>query len=356
MGGIYKRGKIYWLTYRRNGQKFFESSRSTKHEDAVNQLKLKEGEIVKGVPITPAIGRLKYEEAITDLLADHTLKGQETKKLKGRIELHLTPVFKCRRMSDLTRADFVAYAKKRVDEGAANATVNRELSWLRRAFNVARQGGKLLHVPTFPHLVEPPPVMEFYTREQLTMMLANLPTHLQTPVHLAYLTGWRKGEILDLQWRHVDFKAGELRLDPGSTKNGEARVIEFTPEMLTLLEAHKKRIPKGTFSPWVFTQPNGKRVRDWTLRRPWKAACIAAGIKGPRKYHSFRRTGARNMVRAGIPERVAMDMLGHKTRSIFDRYNITSRADLKDAAKKLADFDPAPVTTGVTNAAQLVTK
>jgi integrase len=144
----------------------------------------------------------------------------------------------------------------------------------------------------------------------------------------------------------VDFAGGTVRLDPGTTKNREGRVVVLTADLKRILVAQweearaivVKRNPEATprevqaAVPWVFNR-EGERIKSF--RRAWLTACKASGLLG-RIPHDFRRTAVRNMVRAGIPERVAMMISGHKTRSVFERYNIVSEGDLRAAAERLS--------------------
>jgi integrase len=134
----------------------------------------------------------------------------------------------------------------------------------------------------------------------------------------------------------VDFDAGTVTLDPLTTKNDEGRTIYMTAALRVLLESQKAiadeiKKEENKILRHVFHR-NGKPIR--VFYDAWRAACKAAGLPG-RYLHDFRRTAIRAWVRAGVPERVAMQMSGHKTRSVFERYNVVSPGDLRVAAETL---------------------
>jgi integrase len=336
--GQYLQSAIWWIKYYRDGKAIRESSESEKEKDAKNLLKQREGDVIRGVPIVPRANRIRFEEMIADLEIDYDVnKKRSAEDLKRRLKLHLIPFFGNHRASSITTADVNRYIQSRQVEGAANASINRELAALKRAFSLAVQGGKLMHRPHIPMLKENNVRTGFFEGDQFETVRRHLPDEIQPIVTFAYITGWRtRSEVLPLQWPQVDFQAGIVRLDPGTTKNSEGRVFPFTQELRALLEAQRAKADalkrdRGLISPWVFNR-HGKKIK--TFRGAWASACKSAGLPG-RIPHDFRRTAVRNLVRAGIPERVAMTMTGHKTRSVFERYNIVSGGDLMEAAKKL---------------------
>ncbi len=132
----------------------------------------------------------------------------------------------------------------------------------------------------------------------------------------------------------------------GETKNDDARTFPLTPDLRACLEAQRAATDaiqrkKAAVVPWVFHR-NGRPIKD--MYKAWRQACRDSGCPD-RIPHDFRRTAVRNLVRAGVPERVAMQMTGHKTRSVFERYNIVSDADLTAAAEKLAMFESGATGT-----------
>jgi len=336
-------------------------------------LQEREGDIVRGKPVTPKIGKVTFEDAKKDLFADYTTNSKRSfEVVQRRVEKHLEPFFRGRRMASITTADVRAYIHHRqtkdtvtarkartirnadgtkthipaITRPASSAEINRETALLKRMFNLQIQGGTLLYKPYIPMLKENNVRTGFFEREQYESVISHLPSDIAPVITFAYLTGWRIfSEVLPLEWRQVDFAAGEVRLDAGTTKNGEGRVIYMSAALRTCLEAqqaeHKKLTKAGHIFPNVFwrmvaeERGGDKKPKPITaFTKSWKNAVRAAGCPG-RIPHDLRRTAVRNLVRAGISETVAMRMTGHKTRSVFDRYNIVSEGDLREAARKL---------------------
>ena len=349
MGYLYKRGRIWWVKYYRNGHPKRESTGTDKETEAKRFLKEREGAVANGRPILPRADKVGFEELAQDFLNDYRVNGKRSIENAERNVRHLAEAFTGRRVVSITTTDIRAYIERRQQAGASNATINRELAALKRMFNLAIQAEKVYRKPHIPSLEENNVRTGFFSEVDFLALHDALPAHLRPIATFAYTYGWRKSEIASLTWDQVDFAARTVRLNPGATKNKEGRTVVLTEELHTLLlgqwakarEIVQRRKPDATprdvaeAIPWVFHH-DGKPIKSF--RRSWRTACISAGLPG-RILHDFRRTAVRNMVRAGIPERVAMTITGHRTRSVFDRYNIVSEGDLQEAAKKLAGTD-----------------
>jgi integrase len=356
MGTIYRRTNVFWIKYYRNGKPYYESTHSKKKEVAKRFLQKREGEISKGEFPGVLFDKVRFDELAEDFLTDYRINGKKTlDKATCSVE-HLKKMFGGVRVREITTASIKEYIHRRMIEGRSNASINREMAALKRIFHLALQctPPKVGLVPYIPMLKESNTRKGFFEHEEYLSLKDALPSHLKPFVTFAYHTGWRLGEIRNLTWDKVDLKQGIIRLNPGETKNEEARTIYLNDELMKEMKAlHSNRM---LGCPYVF-HLNGQPVGEF--RKSWKTACIDAGIcevlkdeqgkpvvvknkkgnekvvKTPTKiFHDFRRTAVRNMIRSGIPERVAMKISGHKTRSVFDRYNIVSDNDLKEAARK----------------------
>jgi integrase len=175
----------------------------------------------------------------------------------------------------------------------------------------------------------------FFERPDLEAVVAALPAYLRDFTRFAYLTGWRKGEIISLKWTDVDRDASAIRLRPEAAKTGRGRTVMLEGDLAELTDRRwESRLFEKDGNVRVTAlvfHLDGKPVGDF--KESWATACRTAGVPD-KLFHDLRRTAARNMIRAGVPERVAMAVTGHVTRSMFDRYNIVSEDDLRMATQK----------------------
>ena len=329
MGRIFKRGPVYWIAYYHRGKEYRESTHSDSEKEARGLLKRRIGEAGTGRFTGVQEERISFEDLAKALFADYEINRRRSLG-SARLSIgHLRSFFGLERAIDITTGRVKAYAARRQHEGAANASVNRELAALKRMFNLAVQEGRLKTVPYIPTLEEDNARQGFIDHDAFLALRANLPEYLRDPMTFLYLSGWRLGEMKALEWRDVELAGKVVHLRPEISKNKSGRVLPLSGELLEIIErAHAKRRLSCTF---VFHR-KGERIGDF--RKAWSNARVAAG-RGRMLVHDLRRTAVRNMVRAGIPDRIAMTLSGHKTRSIFDRYNIVSEADLVSATERL---------------------
>ncbi|MBF0259108.1 MAG: tyrosine-type recombinase/integrase [Desulfamplus sp.] len=343
-------------------------------------LNRREGDIAEGKAPSIDFEKMTFDELAADFIRDYEINEKKSLGRARQSMAHLNDEFEGVRVPDITtkriQDQYIPDRKRwtckdcntkfhvggefqcpkcgsdRVDKGAANATINRELAALRRILNLgARQTPpKVNRVPYIPMLKENNVRKGFFEHEQFIALREQLPPYLKEFVSFGYKVGWRYHEVASLTWDHVDMQNGIVCLKAGETKNNDARTVYLDEELKEMFKSQwDKRKQDGKLCPFVFPNQEGtEQMGDF--RKAWNHACREVGIgygykvdqgyvrkweatlpSGP-IFHDLRRTSVRNMVRSGVPERVVMTVSGHKTRAVFDRYNIVNDSDLKRAS------------------------
>jgi integrase len=290
----------------------------------------------------------------TGMKRDYWENGRKSMPdLRMRWHRHLEKVFASMPANTLCTQQVTSYVTQRLAESPrpAPATINRELAILKRMYKLGVKNGalKLSDVPYFPMLRERNVRKGFLKDEQyldLARETGKIGLWLRVLFECGVSYGWRVSELRGLRVSQVDMTERTISLDPGSTKNEDGRTVLMTRKVYGLigpLLAGKAPDDK------VFTRGRGKTFRPVkSFRKNWARATAAAGCSGL-LFHDLRRTGVRNLVRAGVTEKVAMTITGHKTRQVFERYNICSPEDLTRA---VALMDSADLRRGFDQKAQ----
>ena len=323
----------------------------------------------------PSSNKVTVQELMDDLLLRHKNDGNKSvEDEESRWKNHLQPFFGYLRATQITSDLIERYINERKKERTRskrppeNATINRELALLKAAFNYGAEKTppKVNRVPHF-RMLEERNVRKGFVKDAEYIRLAEttakedtakLRPWLRGMFEAGWCYGWRADEIQSLRVNQFDSMARIILLEPGETKNDVPR--QTPPMDETIYQLICACTAGKAADDFIFTRDDGERIKDF--RDAWWKACIAAGVGkfvcgqcgelvtdkkcqscgGDREYkgllfHDLRRTGVRNMIRNGISEKVAMVISGHKTRSVFDRYNITSYDDLVKAGERIRD-------------------
>jgi integrase len=372
---VFKRrdSKCYWIWYYRNGKRIKESTKATNKKTAQLIADHKEEELLRALGIENP-DRLLLSSLIREVISDYRVnKKKSIDDLTARSK-HLLSFFSTKnvisdsdtkkrevlvtevtmdedfefsgkdpenepvelgdvRLIDISEMDIEAYKWWRLEKDIANASINRELAIIKRGFNILKAQKRINYAPRIRMLAEGNVRQGFFEKWELAALLKNLPDRLVPVIKFAYKSGWRKEEILGLKWEMVDLEAWEINLPPALAKNKQGRKFPLVDQELKKMfrEMWNNRAHVAEPSPYVFLNELGTdRIK--LFRKAWITACKNAGI-GEKLFHDFRRTCVRNLVREGTPEKVAMQITGHKTRNVFEAYNIVSIEDMKRALK-----------------------
>ncbi len=331
LGRIYKRGARWWIEYSFRGRPFRESSYSEKKSQAKKLLKKRLGEIGRGLLIGPKEEKITFEDLALGIKQDYEINGRRSmRSITGSIK-HLERNFAMCRAVDITGDRINQYVLDR-QKKARNASINRELSCLKRMFNLAKRSGSISAPPYIRMLEENNARQGFVSHAEFLALRAGLPDYLRDPITFLYLSGWRVGEMRSLEWSDVDLPNHSIHLNPANSKNKVGRNLPLVGELLDVIK--RAWDARRLDCVYVFHR-EGKPIGDF--RKAWHKARKAAGVNA-RLIHDLRRSAVRNMIRAGVSEVVAMSISGHRTRAIFDRYNIVSEEDQAAAQDRVGHY------------------
>ena len=372
-GRVFQRGSFFWVAYYAHGKEQREVARHVRtneklevseknQHEAERFLKHRLGEITAekygGRPfVGPQQERVTVGELLDGLETDLKLRDTLGDSAKSSIKA-VRERFGTWRAAHLTSEAIGKYIEDLRAEEYANASINRRTQLLGQAFKIAIRDKRLSQQPYISHLSEVGNERQgFFETAEFEAACGELPEYLRDFCRFGFLIGWRKGSIESLRWSDVGEDVIYLRAENSKTRKPET--IPLEGELAAIIERRRAAaILKGKdgetrFAEYVFHR-DGEPIGDF--RKAWATACIAVGLgkmicpkcgsegadrrcepcKTATRYsgkifHDLRRTASRNMLRAGVPQAVAMTITGHRTDSMFRRYAITDEEQKRDA-------------------------
>jgi integrase len=364
---VYKRGGRYWYSFIFDGRRIQASAKTRNAKVAADIERAAWNNLARGAVGLPFEGPQKnitVGELLDALEASYGDEKSMSQQKRSLLKL-ARRAFGSKVANQLTSREIEDYIAAKRKEGRKNSTINRVTETVRRAYRIGK-----ITAPEIRHLSEKDNARKgFFSNDEFRRVCSGLPEDVRDFALFAYLTGWRKNEIASLTWS--DIEENVIRLRAENSKNREARSVVIAGELVGLMEQRKQaRLANGVLTNLVFHR-DGAPVAEF--RKAWASACVAAGAgkmvcpkcqsegaarKCPRCktrteysgkiFHDLRRTAVRNMVRSGVPQSVAMKISGHKTASMFRRYDIANEDDLKQAIEAVQRYHEAQAEKVVT--------
>ncbi len=332
--GVFKRGEYWWIDYSYAGKRVRESTRSTSKKRALQILAKRTAAVVedrfdiRATKQTPTLAQyaIEYLQYYSRLN-----KKPQTYRRDQILVKQLTQFLGKYRLNEIGPMLIEHYKRKRLEEGRAPATVNREVACLKNIYSTAIRNRRTLVNPVkqVKMLREDNIVTRVLSRADEEGLLANAAPHIQKLVICALDTGMRLGEILELQWPNVSLKKRLITIE--KSKTGMRREVPVSDRLLAILESIRADANEGA----VFRWRNGEPLTD--VKNGYKAALRRAGLAEKKyRFHDLRHTFATRLAESGVDLFTIKELLGHSTIVTTQRYAHPGRNAKHDAIARLA--------------------
>ncbi len=347
--------KYFWYRFTYRGKRYQRSTKVENKREAGNIEKAAWTQLARaevGIEEKPKKERVTVG-VLLDRLKEHYQSERKDSPQNLSTLAQAREAFENRMADELTEAHIEDHIAAQQRKDKKPATINRVLEIVRRAYRIAKVAS-----PEIRHLREDNTRTGFFSCDELERVVEGLPEDLRDFVRFAFATAWRKNEVASLKWSDVEDEV--IRLRAANSKSREARQVVIAGDITEIIRRRRAlravETSDGTILSEHIFHRDGAPVKQFG--KSWARACCAAKVgtmycekcvtesdelkccKRPTKYrgkifHDLRRSGVRDMIRSGTPQSVAMKISGHKTASMFRRYDISSESDLRAAALNL---------------------
>lgn len=327
-----KRAALCQISYWNGCSQVLQSPGTAQRAETLRTLKRKFRDIAVGK--SAEAERVRISVLLDLVIEDYRFHDRaDLQEAEQRINRLLNPEFGHLRAAGFTTKAVNAYISRRQKEGRKNSTINRELALLRRSFRLGYEHDPpfVFRLPVIKTLPEDNVREGFLEADKYKLILDALKDEIKPVFVVAYHLGMRIGELLAIKRSWVDLEESLIYVNGRVMKDRNPKTApiygDMKPWLEMLLRHGRIESPKCV---WLFSR-NGKPVKSF--KADWKSACKKAGVPDLR-FHDLRRTAVRNMIRAGVPEKIAVLISGHKTASMLWRYNITDVPDIRNAGTR----------------------
>jgi integrase len=327
-GTIYLRGKIFWVSYYWQGKPYRESAKTTDATKAKKFLRRRVKAVGTSAFIEPKNQRFTTDDMLAKLKLDYDRKQNRSFKNVQFCWPHIETGFRFKRAAEIDASAIEEYQAGRRKAGALPSTINREVSYVKRAIKLLG-----LPVPVVDQLSEDNVRQGFIRALEFNSLIAEIPDrNVRDIIEFLYHSGWRSSEPKAMRWPWLDLDAWTVRLPAEFSKNKKPRTLPLIGSLKEIIERRVKA--RVLECDYVFHR-NGKPIRSF--RKAFKAAAKAIGLPDLVP-HDMRRSAVRNFRKAGLSETDGMRLSGHRTRNVYDRYDIHDDQDTREAIEKVEKY------------------